>query len=148
MNRFVKDIDTADFDLHSSFRGVVLYLFRVLVPFAIISMQTYWFIIALIPIIFIYILIQKFYISLSRQLKRLESTTRSPIYSHFQETVLGTSSIRAHQVENRFIEECCKRIDKNHRISYPNICAVRWLSIRLEFLGQLNEYNFFNLFTF
>lgn len=80
-------------------------------------------------------MIQTYYIATSRQLKRLESTTRSPIYSHFQETVSGASSIRAYNVRDKFIQECCDRVDTNHRVYYPNINAVRWLTVRLEFLG-------------
>lgn len=142
INRFTRDIDTADSVLHMSFRGVILYVFRVFVTFAIISMQTFWFVVALVPIIICYLFIQIFYIALSRQLKRLESTTRSPIYSHFQETISGSSSIRAFDVENEFIQECFQRVDKNHKIYYPNICAARWLSVRLEFLGKTVKTNF------
>lgn len=116
-------------------RGVAIYNFRALVSFTLISIETPWFLIALVPIIIFYLVIQTFYISTSRQLKRLESTTRSPIYSHFQETVTGASSIRAYNVKDRFVKECCDRVDTNHRIYYPNINAVRWLTLRLEFLG-------------
>lgn len=84
VNRFTKDIDTADFGINMSVRGVVVYNFRALVSFTLISIETPWFLIALIPIVIIYLIIQTYYISTSRQLKRLESTTRSPIYSHFQ----------------------------------------------------------------
>ncbi|CAG2106437.1 unnamed protein product [Medioppia subpectinata] len=76
------------------------------------------------------------YIRTSRQLKRIESTTRSPIYSHFSETVSGSASIRAYGVSHQFIQECNRRIDENHMCYYPSIMASQWLAIRLELLGH------------
>ena len=135
VNVFTRDLDTADNAIYSSVRGVVLYNFRMLTTFTLITIETPWFLAAVLPIIVFYFLIQTYYVATSRQLKRLESTSRSPIYSHFQETISGASSIRAYNVADRFVGECCSRVDANHRIYYSNINAVRWLSVRLEFLG-------------
>ena len=74
-------------------------------------------------------LMQRFYVATSRQLKRLESVTRSPIYSHFQESLLGASSIRAYRQQDRFITESEKRVDDNQIAYYPNICANRYVYI-------------------
>lgn len=68
---------------------------------------------------------QRFYVATSRQLKRLESTTRSPIYSHFQESIMGVSSIRAYRVQDRFITESEGRVDYNQLAYYPSICSNR-----------------------
>ncbi|CAG2110663.1 unnamed protein product, partial [Medioppia subpectinata] len=73
------------------------------------------------------------YIRSSRQLKRIESTTRSPIYSHFSETVSGSTSIRAYGVSDQFIQESNRRVDENHMCYYP---TYQWFAIRLELLGN------------
>ena len=68
---------------------------------------------------------QRFYVATSRQLKRLESVTRSPIYSHFQESVTGVSTIRAYRLQERFIDQNEYKIDYNQLAYYPNICSNR-----------------------
>lgn len=68
-------------------------------------------------------------------MKRIESTSRSPVYSHFQETVSGAQSIRAYNCSRRFLNECCARVDTNHSSYFPSLAALRWLTVRLEFLG-------------
>ena len=71
--------------------------------------------------------VQRFYVATSRQLKRLESNTRSPIYTHFQESITGASSIRAYGQQVRFIEESERRVDNNQIAYYPSICANRYI---------------------
>ena len=59
-------------------------------------------------------------------MKRLESVTRSPIYSQFQETLMGVASIRAYRQQERFLLESEKRVDHNQIAYYPTVCANRW----------------------
>lgn len=62
----------------------------------------------------------------SRQLKRLESVSRSPVYSHFNETLLGVSVIRAFADQERFIRQSDLKVDENQKAYYPSIVANRW----------------------
>lgn len=61
----------------------------------VISISTPLFISVIIPIGVIYFFVQRFYVSTSRQLKRLDAVSRSPIYSHFSETLTGRDRGRA-----------------------------------------------------
>lgn len=72
----------------------------------------------------------------SRQLKRLESVSRSPIYSHFSETVTGVQAIRAFNQQERFILESERKVDLNQVCYYPGIVSNRWLAVRLEMIGN------------
>lgn len=81
--------------------------------------------------------IQKYYLRTSRELKRLDSVSRSPIYAHFQESLGGLSTIRAYRQQARFALENEWRMDANLRAFFPSISANRWLAVRLEFIGSV-----------
>ena len=68
---------------------------------------------------------QRFYIPTSRQLKRVESTTRSPIYSHFSETITGASTIRAYREQTRFITKSDDLVDHNLVFYFASIASNR-----------------------
>lgn len=81
--------------------------------------------------------LQKFYVSTARQVKRLESISRSPIYSHFGETVSGATTIRAYAKSQSFIATNEKKIDENQVCYYPTFVSSRWLAVRLETIGNI-----------
>ena len=96
-----------------------------------------WFIAVIVPLAVVYYLVQKIYVAVARQVKRMESVTRSPIYSHFGETLTGATTIRASDRTQDFVEENETRIDRNQLCYYPSYVANRWLSVRLECLGNI-----------
>ncbi|CAG7819757.1 unnamed protein product, partial [Allacma fusca] len=103
----------------------------------VISINTPTFLLVIIPIAFVYIAVQRFYAATSRQLRRLESVSRSPIFSHFSETLAGVPTLRAFSVQDQFVETLEKHLDKNHVAYFPCVCANRWLSVLLECLGNI-----------
>lgn len=136
LNRFSKDVDTCDNVLPSVVRFWLIMFFNVLGVFVVISIGIPLFTTVIIPLLILYYLIQRFYIATSRQLKRIESVTRSPIYSHFGESINGQSTIRAYGDQERFIADNEQKVDFNQTASYPSIIANRWLAVRLEILGS------------
>uniref|UniRef100_A0A668AGB7 Multidrug resistance-associated protein 1 n=1 Tax=Myripristis murdjan TaxID=586833 RepID=A0A668AGB7_9TELE len=136
VNRFAKETDTIDSVIPSIIKMFMGSMFNVLGACVIILIATPLVAIIIPPLGLLYFFVQRFYVSSSRQLKRLESVSRSPVYTHFNETLLGTTVIRAFGEQHRFISESDRRVDHNQKAYYPSIVANRWLAIRLEFVGN------------
>ena len=75
--------------------------------------------------------------SSSRQLRRLDSVTRSYIFANFSETIQGLSSIRAYHAQQRFIDISDQFIDRNQSCHLASSVSNRWLGVRLEMIGNL-----------
>ncbi|KAI8384080.1 multi drug resistance-associated protein MRP [Blakeslea trispora] len=137
LNRFSKDQHTIDEILPRNFNMYLRVLSQVVATISIITFSTPFFLILVIPLSFIYLAVQRYYLATSRELKRLDSVGKSPIYSHFQETIQGVSTIRAYDQQQVFIYQNQSKLDTNQRAYYPSIVCNRWLSVRLEFLGSI-----------
>lgn len=136
LNRFSNDIYRIDEVIARCFNMLFQNCAKSLATLTIISVTTPPFIAVAIPLAFLYGYIQRYYLRTSRELKRLDSVSRSPIYAHFQETLGGISTIRAYRQQNRFVRENEFRIDENVRAYFPSVSANRWLAVRLEFIGS------------
>ena len=90
VNRFAKDIDMVDASIPLTFGALMRLGLGVIGTLAVISSTLPIFIAIIVPILFAYYFMQKFYVTTSRQLRRLESSTRSPIYSWFLSPILET----------------------------------------------------------
>uniref|UniRef100_G1KCJ5 ATP binding cassette subfamily C member 2 n=1 Tax=Anolis carolinensis TaxID=28377 RepID=G1KCJ5_ANOCA len=137
INRFAKDIFTVDEAIPMSFRSWLNCFLGIISTLLIICLATPYFAIIMLPLGLLYYFVQQFYVSTSRQLRRLDSVTRSPIYSHFSETVSGLSVIRAYGHQERFLQHNEKIVDINQKSVYSWIVSNRWLAVRLEFVGNL-----------
>ncbi|XP_062988537.1 ATP-binding cassette sub-family C member 2 [Elgaria multicarinata webbii] len=137
VNRFAKDIFTVDENIPMSFRSWLNCFMGIVVTLLIICLATPFFAIVMLPLGILYFFIQQFYVATSRQLRRLDSVSRSPIYSHFSETVSGLSVIRAYGHQERFLQHNEKIVDINQKSVYSWIVSNRWLAVRLEFVGNL-----------
>lgn len=137
LNRFGKDVDVLDTTMPMILRGWITCLLAVLSTFAIISYTTPMFLLPITVVLGAYYIVQRIYVATSRELKRLESVSRSPIYSHFGETVSGVQTIRAYNLQEHFIRESENRVDYNQRAGYPSIVSNRWLAVRLEVVGNI-----------
>ncbi|KAL6591713.1 P-loop containing nucleoside triphosphate hydrolase protein [Neocallimastix sp. 'constans'] len=135
INRFSKDQDSVDGILIESIQSFLSCFAVTLSTLFLIIYATPIFLVALIPLLLIYYLMQEYYRNTSREVKRLDSLARSPLYANFTETMNGLSTIRAYREQGRFIDISDNLMDNNNRPCILQITAQRWLGLRLETIG-------------
>ncbi|XP_033096645.1 ATP-binding cassette sub-family C member 9-like [Anneissia japonica] len=137
LNRFSSDIQTTDMKLGQTVGSFLRFSFACLSAIVVNAIVSWYFIVAIIPIFILYLILMKFFITTSRELQRLDSISKSPVYAHFSESLGGLSTIRAYCQENRFRRSILKKIDRNNTAYIYLQTANRWLGIRLDVIGAL-----------
>nr|KAG5699779.1 hypothetical protein BaRGS_013499 [Batillaria attramentaria] len=137
LNRVSRDVETIDNWLPLIVRDFLVHSSLVLVTVIVIMIVTPVSGAVLLPVFVFYYLCQKFYIPTSRQLKRIESVTRTPIYVTLCETLSGAASIRAYRAVERFLEKAKVTVDENQVYFFASHGAVRWLQWNLDILASV-----------
>lgn len=137
LNRFSNDIYKIDEILGRVFGQFFSNSTKVMFTILVICFSTWQFMFIAAPLAILYVYYQQYYLRTSRELRRLDSVSRSPIFANFQESLNGVSIIRAYGQESRFKFLNQNRIDRNLRAYHPAVNANRWLAVRLEFLGSI-----------
>ncbi|KAE8151122.1 ATP-dependent bile acid permease [Aspergillus avenaceus] len=137
MNRFSKDVEAVDQEVAPVAIGMLHCLATVVMIVALISILMPGFLIAGVFITLIYVALGAVYLNSSRDLKRLESVQRSPLYQQFGETLNGIVTIRAYGDGPRFIVDNHRRINDYNRPHIYLWATNRWLALRVDFTGAL-----------
>ncbi|GFH22354.1 ABC transporter, multidrug resistance associated protein, partial [Haematococcus lacustris] len=135
LNRFSRDTDIMDNTLSVDliqFAGCIATLTSSLI---VIAIATKWFAIALVPLAIIYLLLQRLYIPSARELQRIESVSRSPIYNRFAEAMLGVATIRAYRKGEHFTAMSDQLMHANANAFMTQKLAATWLALRLDVMG-------------
>ncbi|XP_043489860.1 ATP-binding cassette sub-family C member 10 [Polistes fuscatus] len=135
INRFSSDTYTIDDTLPFITNILFAQLFGLIATIIVTSYGLPWIFLILAPLVPVYHWIQNHYRLTSRELKRLSSTTLSPLYAHFNETLCGLSSIRAFRAVSRFVQENELLLEASQKTQFASISASQWLSLRLQFIG-------------
>lgn len=134
LNRFSKDVDQMENMLPVTSQDFLQISCIALGAVATVSWILPWFIVPLVPIAVSFIFLQRMYKMSSRELKRIDGVSRSPIYAKFVEATVGLSTIRAYQAEQSFSSYFSSLVDDNHKAYHMFQCAGRWLGVRLDAL--------------
>ncbi|EGG24088.1 hypothetical protein DFA_06227 [Cavenderia fasciculata] len=137
LNRFSRDQDVLDQMIASSTSQYILYSTQIVATIVIISVITPFLLVPIAPIIVLYYFIQTYYRCSSRELQRLVSISRSPIFSHFSESLQGVTSIHAYGREQDNIMTNYHLLDENNKPTMMLQTINQWLGLRLDFLGNL-----------
>ncbi|PPQ81930.1 hypothetical protein CVT25_013778 [Psilocybe cyanescens] len=139
LNRFGKDFEGIDSSLSDNFGRSVMYGLSAATTLVTVSVVGgIPFIIAALLIGVIYwngSAVAKIYGQTSRDMRRLDSTTRSPLYSIYGETISGVTIIRAFGASSKFLRDMLRCVDTNSNPYYWMWGVNRWLSVRFNLLS-------------
>lgn len=137
LNRFVSDIDTVDFSLQGTAEGAIRGVIGFLVSLGIVIWVVPSFTPLAIVIAWLYIRLGPAYVKVARDLRRLESVSRSPMFQNFSNLLHGIQSIRAYAAEARYQNLFYKACDTFQTMDHHYWLANFWLMWRYDCLGSV-----------
>ncbi|KAL3847030.1 hypothetical protein ACJMK2_017966 [Sinanodonta woodiana] len=135
VNRFSSDLDEVDIQLPTVTEILIQNSLQIIFSVAMICYVSPWFLLALIPFVICFVLLNKIFASGVKELKRHAAITRSPFLSHVTATVQGIFTIGAYQKEKQFSEKFHRLLDINSAPFYLFWCSNRWLAVRLDLMS-------------
>ncbi|RZC91251.1 hypothetical protein C5167_027311 [Papaver somniferum] len=134
LSRVSSDLSIVDLDLASNFVKAVMGAITTAAYLGVLAVITWQVVFVTVPMVYMVILVQRYYSASANEFMRINGTSKSMIASHLGESITGAMTIRAFGVEDRFITENLYLIDRNASSSFHIFSANEWLIQRLETL--------------
>ena len=134
LNRFSADVGSNDDMLPQTLFDFSVIMFIVLgavvttitvLPFALVTLP---------PLIWYFLSVRRIFVHSSRELKRLEGISRSPIFAMLSEALSGISTIRANGSVDFFFKKFEFAHDAHTRAFFAFMGASRWVGFRMDVL--------------
>ncbi|RAO71528.1 uncharacterized protein BHQ10_007540 [Talaromyces amestolkiae] len=134
VTRFSQDMRLVDMILPRGFISTGFQLFGALSQGAI-AIASLPYLAAVMPVLLgILVLIQRSYLRTSRQLRLLEIELKSPLYTHFIESLTGIVTIRAFSWTPASTTRMLSMLDMAQKPFYLLLCIQRWLGLVLNLI--------------
>ena len=134
-NYFSRDLRFADFRLPAQYEMLFNMSFDLVAVFVSICMASYWMIIVIVVMLIVFLIFHKYFVRASIEMQRLEGVTRSPMFIHFDQTLLGLATVRTYKGEEPFLRAIINRMKNNTLAYYTLQISKSWYSQRLDWLG-------------
>ncbi|KAJ1982361.1 hypothetical protein H4R35_000316 [Dimargaris xerosporica] len=135
LNRFTKDQSSVDELLPMCIFDSFQCTMMVIGAIVIVSIANPWVIIAVPFILLGFGVLRHYYMLTNRVIKRIESTSRSPVYAILSETLDGVGVIRSFRATAHFQQRFVAALNQNSRAFFIFIATSRWLGFRLDMLS-------------
>ncbi|KAL7891061.1 hypothetical protein AOLI_G00005370 [Acnodon oligacanthus] len=132
LNRFTKDIGHLDSLLPWTFVDFIQAFLQIIGVIAVAASVIPWIMIPVLPLLIVFLFLRRYFLQTSRDVKRLESTTRSPVFSHLSSSLQGLWTIRAFKAEERFQQTFDAHQDLHSEAWFLFLTTSRWFAIRLD----------------
>jgi len=135
INRFSQDLQRVDMELQMSMLYFIRSIFELLAAALVVTAIVPVLLIAFVPTLFFYNRVQNIYRASARELRRLASKTKSPIFQGLDEAIGGVATIRAFRKQDFFCAKNAMRVKRNLKLEFTQMGCQRWLAVRLRMLG-------------
>ncbi|CAE7932971.1 ABCC2 [Symbiodinium necroappetens] len=126
LNRFLQDVQNIDNFLPDSISDQIMKTLTIVTQLSLVYIEAPWVLCSL-PILAVpYSMIYKRMRIPNRDSRRLESAARSPVYTHFGDTLHGRETVRAFAAEARFEKENLRHISTMAQGLYGNQAVGKW----------------------
>ncbi|XP_029941882.1 multidrug resistance-associated protein 4-like [Salarias fasciatus] len=132
LNRFSKDISQMDSMLPITFMDFYQLFLQNVGVVAVAASVIPLILIPVVPLLFFFLYMRRFYLRTSRDVKRLESTTRSPVFSHLSSSLQGLWTIRAFGAQDRLKRAFDAHQDLHSEAWFLFLMTSRWFALRLD----------------
>ncbi|KAK0711601.1 ATPase-like protein [Lasiosphaeris hirsuta] len=133
-NLFSQDMTLIDTQLPMSMVNLALYTFQCIAMAAVIATGSPYLAISYPFLLAILYAIQKFYLRTSRQMRLLDLEAKSPLYTHFLDTIKGLPTFRAFGWLAHGAALNSQLVDTSQRPAYLLALIQRWLGLVLQFV--------------
>ncbi|KAK2008949.1 ABC transporter [Colletotrichum eremochloae] len=133
-NLFSQDMTLIDNELPNSLLNAVLSAFESIAMGAVIAIGSPYLAVSYPFIIAFCWIIQKFYLRTSRQIRLLDLESKSPLYTHFLDTIKGVATIRAFGWTNKDIAFNQQLLDTSQRPAYLLAMIQQWLVATVQLM--------------
>ncbi|KAF9384340.1 hypothetical protein CPB97_005742 [Podila verticillata] len=141
VNRFSADMSDVDEKMSGSVAGIFICICSVIGILTVISFNMPVFLLPGLLIVGVFVVIGTFYVPISRDLKRLNANSYSPILNHFNETLTGQATVRAYGLEHVFFTKNLIHLDNNNRTYWLLHSLSRWLDFRASAAGSIVSFS-------
>ncbi|KAL3160420.1 hypothetical protein ABBQ32_010743 [Trebouxia sp. C0010 RCD-2024] len=141
INRLTKDTSDVDKNLADFAAFFLRSCLQLTSTIILVGVTTPFALPFLVPILLLFYFLYQYFQASVREVKRLDSISRSPVYSSIGEAINGLPTIRAYRAEERLSTRNCNLVDNSVVMSLINQSMNRWLSVRLETLGALAAFS-------
>ncbi|XP_053272848.1 ATP-binding cassette sub-family C member 4 [Pleuronectes platessa] len=132
LNRFTKDMGQLDSNMPWTFVDFTQVFLQILGVIGVAVAVLPWILIPVVPLLIVFLYLRRYFLQTSRDIKRLEATTRSPVFSHLSSSLNGLWTIRAFGAEQRFQDLFDAHQDLHSESWFLFLTISRWFAVRLD----------------
>ncbi|XP_041822006.1 ATP-binding cassette sub-family C member 4-like isoform X2 [Chelmon rostratus] len=137
LNRFSKDISQMDSTLPITFVDFYQLLLQNVGVVVVAASVIPLILVPVVPLLIFFLYSRRYYLRTSRDIKRLESTTRSPVFSHLSSSLQGLWTIRALRAQGRLKKAFEAHQDLHSEAWFLFLMTSRWFALRIDSICSL-----------